>query len=187
MITSMYGGYSSHSFFFQYEANHLCYNPHLGLVPIWVWNINHVFMIFVNQLFTPCFCKLKFLIKRIIKKIGCLCVQSLFQIIGKILLGYSSKQEQRSPPAETWELCTELYGMEKNNLAEAWLLTREWSGLSEEKEIRQGREGAPLNQTSAAIRASLVMVTDWRLCFWKVQVQHGFHVSIWLHPWLRCH
>lgn len=46
-------------------------------------------------------------------------MQSLFQIIGKILLGYSSKQEQRSPPAETWELCTELYGMAENNLAEA--------------------------------------------------------------------
>lgn len=47
-------------------------------------------MIFVNQLFTPCFCKPKFLIKRI-KKNGCLCVQSLFQIIVKILLGDSSK------------------------------------------------------------------------------------------------
>lgn len=150
----------------------------------WVWNINHVFMIFVNQLFTPCFCKPKFLIKRIKKW---LFVCSLyFKLTIKILLGYSSKQEHRSPPAETWELCTELEG-EDNTLAEAWLLTREWSGLSEEKQIRHRREGAHLNQTSAAIRASLVMITDRRLCFWKVQVQHGFHVSIQLHPWLRCH
>lgn len=41
-----------------------------------------------------------------------------FKLTIKILLGYSSKQEHRSPPAETWELCTELEG-EDNTLAEA--------------------------------------------------------------------
>lgn len=47
-----------------------------------------------------------------------LCVQSLFQISVKIPLGYSSGQAQRSPPAETWELCAELYRTEDNTLAE---------------------------------------------------------------------
>lgn len=74
-------------------------------------------MIFVNQLFTPCFCKLKFLIKK--TKNGCLCVQSLFQIIVKIPSGYSSRKEQTSLSTETWELCTELYKTEDNTSAEA--------------------------------------------------------------------
>lgn len=119
-----------------------------------------------SWLFTPCFCKPKFLIKRI----KWLCVQSLFQIFIKIPLAYSLRAE--ITPCRN--LGTELYGTEDNTLAEAWLLTREWDPVctQQSKGHQAGKGQCPSESTSAAIRASLVMVTDWRLCFWKVQVQH---------------
>lgn len=120
-------------------------------------------MIFVNQLFTPCFCKLKFLIKR--TKNGCLWAQSLFQITVKIPSGYSSRKSKDHSPQKLRNY-VQNFTKQDNTLAEAWLLTRVDSEYSPQ-ESRQGREGSHLYQTSAAIRESLVMVTDQRLRVWK--------------------
>lgn len=93
----------------------------LGLFLSHVWNVNYVFMIFVNQFFTPCFCKLKFLIKR--TKNVCLCVWSLFQIIVKIPSGYSSRKS-KDHSLQKLRNYVQNFTKQDNTLAEAWLLSR---------------------------------------------------------------
>lgn len=61
-------------------------------------------------------------------------------------------------------------------------------GSREEKEIRQGREGARLNETSAKRPGKSCGGHRMEAVFLEGSSRgQGFHVSIWLYPWLRCH
>ena len=65
----------------------------------------------------------------------------------------------------------------------SWSLPVSW--VDSAKKRKSGREGkgrCHLNQTSAAIRASLVMVTDWRLFLKGSSTAQGFHVSSQARP-----